>query len=131
MARRTSTQRVSDDRPVSSMPMSDPSLPREVRGRRPRRLSLFIALALFLGVLGLGAWGANYYRDCQEPAEGPRRAVRFTVEGGTTGEQVVRRLHEEGVIPCDGFVGNLLLRGTGKADRIRSGSFELTTGMTL
>ena len=35
------------------------------------------------------------------------------------------------MIPCGGFVGNLLLRGTGKADRIRTGSFELTTGMTL
>ena len=111
--------------------MSDPSLPREVRGRRPRRLSLLIALALFLGVLALGAWGASYYRGCQEPAEGPRRPVTFTVEEGTTGDQVIRQLHEQGVIPCDGFVGNLLLRGTGKADRIRTGSFELTTGMTL
>ena len=35
------------------------------------------------------------------------------------------------MIPCGGFVGNLLLRGTGKADRIRTGSFELQTGMTL
>ena len=35
------------------------------------------------------------------------------------------------MIPCAGFVGNLLLRGTGKADQIRAGSFELTTGMTL
>ena len=41
--------------------------PAEVRGRRPRRLSLLIALALFLGVVGVGAWGANYYRRCQEP----------------------------------------------------------------
>jgi UPF0755 protein len=111
--------------------MSDPSLPREVRGRRSRRLSLLIALALFLGVLGVGAWGASYYRRCQEAADGPTRPVTFTVAEGATGEQVIRRLHEEGVIPCGGFVGNLLLRGTGKADRIRTGSFELTTGMTL
>jgi UPF0755 protein len=40
-------------------------------------------------------------------------------------------LHDRGVIPCAGFVGNLLLRGTGKEDQIRTGSFELTTGMTL
>ena len=111
--------------------MSDPSLPREVRGRRPRRLSLLIALVLFLGVVGVGAWAASYYRRCQGPAEGPARPVTFTVAKGATGEQVLEDLQQEGVIPCDGFVGNLLLRGTGKADRIRTGSFELTTGMTL
>jgi UPF0755 protein len=122
---------MTDGRPVSSTVMSDPSLPREVRGRRPRRLSLLIALVLFLTVLGVGAWGASYYRRCQEAAEGPPRPVTFTVAEGATGEQVIRALHERGVIPCGGFVGNLLLRGTGKADRIRTGSFELTTGMTL
>jgi len=111
--------------------MSDPSLSREVRGRRPRRLSLLIALVLFLGVVGVGAWAANYYRRCQGAAEGPERPVTFTVAKGATGEQVIEDLHQEGVIPCDGFVGNLLLRGTGKADRIRTGSFALTTGMTL
>jgi peptidoglycan lytic transglycosylase G len=111
--------------------MSDPSLPREVRGRRPRRLSLLIALVLFLGVVGVGAWAANFYRRCQGPADGPARPVTFTVAKGATGEQVLEDLQQEGVIPCDGFVGNLLLRGTGKADRIRTGSFELTTGMTL
>jgi UPF0755 protein len=110
--------------------MSDQSLPR-VRGRRPRRLSLLIALVLFLGVVGVGAYAANYYRRCQGAADGPERPVTFTVAEGATGEQVIEDLHREGVIPCDGFVGNLLLRGTGKADRIRTGSFELTTGMTL
>lgn len=120
-----------DDRRVSSTSMSDPSLPREVRGRRPRRLSLLIAAVLFLGVVGVGAWGANYYRRCQGAAEGPTRPVTFTVAEGATGDQVLQDLHAEGVIPCDGFVSNLLLRGTGKADRIRTGSFELTTGMTL
>jgi UPF0755 protein len=40
-------------------------------------------------------------------------------------------LHDAGVTPCGGFVGSILLRGTGKADMIRAGSFELTTGMTL
>src|SRR5262245_20639762 len=131
MARRTSTQQLNEERPVSSTSMSDPSLPREVRGRRPRRLSLLIALVLFLGVVGVGAWAANYYRRCQGPADGPERPVTFTVAKGATGEQVLEGLQQEGVIPCDGFVGNLLLRGTGKADQIRTGSFELTTGMTL
>jgi UPF0755 protein len=111
--------------------MSEDSSPRRERDRRPRRLSLLLALILFLGVLGAGAWGADYYRDCKEPETGPKRAVTFTVRAGATGEEVVDELDAKGVIPCGGFVGNLLLRGTGKEDRIRTGSFELTTGMTL
>ena len=110
---------------------ADPSFGRAERGRRPRRLSLVIALALFLGVVGVGAWGANYYRRCREAGQGPRRLVTVTVAEGATGEEVIQDLHERGVIPCGGFVGNMLMRGTGKADRIRTGSFELTTGMTL
>ncbi|HWL90596.1 MAG TPA: endolytic transglycosylase MltG [Actinomycetota bacterium] len=110
---------------------ADPSLGGAERRRRPRRLSLLVALALFLGVVGAGAWGANYYRRCQEAADGPRRPVTVTVPEGATGEEVIDDLHARGVIPCGGFVGNILLRGTGKADRIRTGSFDLTTGMTL
>jgi UPF0755 protein len=110
---------------------ADPSFRRAERGRRPRRLSLLVALVLFLGVVGVGAWGANYYRRCQQAPPGARRPVTVTVVEGATGEEVVEDLHDRGVIPCGGFVGNMLLRGTGKADRIRTGSFELTTGMTL
>jgi UPF0755 protein len=110
---------------------ADPSLRRAGRGSRPRRLSLVVALLLFLGVVGAGAWALNYYRTCQEPPPGPRRAVSFTVEEDTPAREVMEGLHDEGVIACGGFVGNLLLRGTGKADQIRAGSFELTTGMTL
>jgi UPF0755 protein len=110
---------------------ADPSLRGAERNRRPRRLSLFLALALFLGVVGAGAWGADHYRRCQEAADGPPRPVTVTVVEGATGEEVIEDLHAKGVIPCGGFVGNVLLRGTGKSDRIRTGSFDLTTGMTL
>lgn len=110
---------------------ADPSFRRSERGRRPRRLSLLVALILFLAVVGAGAWGASYYRHCRGAAEGSRRPVRFSVVEGATGEQVIEDLHAQGVIPCGGFVGNLLLRGTGKSARIRTGTFELTTGMTL
>ena len=110
---------------------ADPSLRRAGRSSRPRRLSLVVALLLFLGVVGAGAWALNHYRTCQEPPPGPRRAVTFTVEEDTPAREVMEGLHDEGVIACGGFVGNLLLRGTGKSDQIRAGSFELTTGMTL
>jgi UPF0755 protein len=110
---------------------ADPILRRPERTRRSRRLSLVVVLVL-LAAIGWGLYAAlGYYADCKEAAPGPRRPVSFTVQAGATGEQVVEDLHEQGVTPCGGFVGNLLLRGTGQADQIRTGSFELTTGMTL
>ena len=110
---------------------ADPSLRRAERARRPRRLSLVIAL-LLVGGLGWGAYAAlDYYDGCKAAAAGARRPVTFTVAPETPARDVMEDLHDRGVIPCGGFVGNLLLRGTGKADQIRTGSFELTTGMTL
>jgi peptidoglycan lytic transglycosylase G len=117
--------------PVSFTPMSDPTLRRADREHGPRRTALLVVLLLFLGLLGAGAWAANRYVTCREAAEGPQRRLAFTVEDGQTGQEVVDELHERGVIPCGGLVGNLLLRGTGKADRIRAGDYQLTTGMTL
>jgi len=40
-------------------------------------------------------------------------------------------LHAQGLINCGGFLGNLLLRGTGKAGDIRAGTYDLPVGMTL
>jgi UPF0755 protein len=110
---------------------ADPRLRRAERGRRPRRLSLVVALVLFLAVVGAAAWAVDHYRTCREPAPGPKRPVDFTVEEDTPAQEVMEDLHRAGVTPCGGFVGSILLRGTGKADSIRTGSFELTTGMTL
>ena len=110
---------------------ADPSSLRAGHGSRPRRLSLVVALVLFLGVAAAGAWAVNHYRTCREPAPGPRRPVTITVEEDTPAQDVMEDLHDAGVTPCGGFVGSILLRGTGKADQIRTGSFELTTGMTL
>jgi UPF0755 protein len=110
---------------------ADPSFRRAEHARRPRRIALLITLLLFLGILGAGVWAASYYRTCTGPAEGPKRPLTFQVDEGATGQQVVDGLHDRGVIPCGGVVGSLLLRGTGKADRIRTGEYDLTTGMTL
>jgi UPF0755 protein len=110
---------------------ADPVLRPAERTRRSRRLSLVVVLVL-LAAIGWGVYAAlGYYAECKEAGPGPMQPVAFTVEAGATGEQVVEDLHEEGVTPCGGFVGNLLLRATGKADQIRAGSFDLTTGMTL
>lgn len=98
---------------------------------RPRRVPLLI---LFVAMAGLAAglvMASRYYEGCKASAEGPDRDVAFTVATGATAEQVVEDLAAENVIPCGGFVGNLLMRGTGKSGEIRAGSFSLMTGMTL
>jgi UPF0755 protein len=98
---------------------------------RPRRLSLLI---LFVALAGLATGlviASRYYESCKGPAEGPVRDVTFTVEDGATAERVVDDLAAERVIPCGGFVGNLLMRGTGRSADIRAGTFTLATGMTL
>jgi UPF0755 protein len=110
---------------------ADPSSRRAGHDHRPRRVALLVALGLFLGVLGAAGWAASYYRTCAGPAPGPKRPLSFTVEEGATGQEVVNALHAEGVIPCGGLIGNLLLRGTGKSEGIRSGEYQLTTGLTL
>jgi UPF0755 protein len=110
---------------------ADPSFRGAEHDHRPRRVALLVALGLFLGVLAAAVWAASYYRTCAGPAPGPKRPLTFTVEEGATGQEVVDALHARGVIPCGGLIGNLLLRGTGKAEAIRSGDYELTTGLTL
>jgi UPF0755 protein len=122
-------------RPVSSSPMQDQLTPgraaRHDHRDRPRRTSLLILFVLFVVLIAGLVWTANYYRGCTGAAEGTGRDVTFVVEEGSSAEQVVRDLHEQGVIPCGGFVGNLLMRGTGKSSELRAGTYQLTTGMSL
>jgi UPF0755 protein len=111
---------------------ADPSFRRAERSRRPRRLSLVLALAVFLGVLAAGWWVLSYYQTCNGASAGPKQPLTFTVQKGWGWSQVIEQLHAEEVIPCGGIMGNLLLRGTGKQDEIlRAGDYELTTGITL
>jgi UPF0755 protein len=98
---------------------------------RPRRTSMFILLVVFLVLVGGVVWAVDYYAGCQRAPEGAEEPVAYTVEEGTPANAVVDDLAEQGVISCGGFVGSLLLRGTGKAEAIRAGDYRLKTGMTL
>ncbi|MET0801617.1 MAG: endolytic transglycosylase MltG [Actinomycetota bacterium] len=104
---------------------------RHVHRDRPRKVSLLILFIVLGGFVAALVIASRYYEGCKEAADGPARAVSFTVEDGATADQVVDRLASEQVIPCGGFVGNLLMRGTGKSSDIRAGTYSLTTGMTL
>jgi UPF0755 protein len=104
---------------------------RHVRHDRPRRTSLLILFLVIGGIAGGLVLASRYYEGCKGAADGPARAVTFTVAEGATAERVVDDLAAERVIPCGGFVGNLLMRGTGRSGEIRAGTYSLTTGMTL
>ena len=58
-------------------------------------------------------------------------AVAVVVPEGATGQEVVQQLADQGLIRCGGFVGNLLLRGTGQATAILAGSYDVPVGSSL
>ena len=112
--------------------LDDPSLGDPHHGdHRARRVGLIVLFVVFLLLVG-GVVAANsYYQGCRRAPEADGRTVAFEVPEGASGEVVLERLHAEGLVPCDGVIGNLLLRGTGRAGEIRAGNHELAVGMDL
>jgi peptidoglycan lytic transglycosylase G len=119
------------DPPMQDQRTPERAAPHDHRDR-PRRTSLAILFVVFVGLIAGLVWAGSYYQGCKEPADGGTgRSLTFVVEQGASAEEVVNDLHDRGVIPCGGFVGNLLMRGTGKSSEIRAGTYRLTTGMSL
>src|SRR5690242_10088716 len=104
--------------------------PRGPDDRRGRRVRLVVVLVLFFLVAGAVYAAAAKYSGCRDAPDATGASVSFEVPAGATGHDVVARLHEQGLIRCGGAVGDLLLRGTGKADQIRAGTYALTVGMS-
>jgi peptidoglycan lytic transglycosylase G len=99
--------------------------------RRRRRVRLVVVLVLFFLVAG-GVYAAiAKYQACRDAPDADGTVVSFVVPEGATGKDVVADLHEHGLIRCGGFVGNLLLRGTGQAGDIRAGTYDLHVGTSL
>jgi UPF0755 protein len=115
-----------DEPPPSYLVEPDPDV-----DRRRRRVALIVVLACVIGVTLVVAAASNAYRGCREAPDPDGRAVMFVVEEGATGQQVVEDLAAAGLIKCGGFLGNLLLRGTGQANAILAGSYEIPVGMSL
>jgi UPF0755 protein len=97
---------------------------------RPRRVRLVGLLAVFLLIVGVAVAAGSYYGHCRG-ADGPRDPVEVTIPEGASGDEVLTILREAGVIRCDGLIGSMLLRGTGRSDQIRAGTHALTTNMTI
>jgi UPF0755 protein len=88
---------------------------------------VFIALVVLVGGTAFAA--VSYYRWCQE-ASGPKDPVRVVIPEGASGSEIVSILHRQGVVRCD-LVSKFLIRSNPRADRIRAGTYTLTTNMTL
>ena len=115
-----------DDGRPSYLAETDPS------SERRRRRSAAIALLVAFGVIALTVVVASStYRRCGEPPTADGRTVAVVVPEGATGQQVVQQLAEQGLIRCGGFIGNLLLRGTGQASAILAGSYDVPVGSSL
>jgi UPF0755 protein len=99
--------------------------------RRRRRVALLVVLVVFFLVAGGMVAAIGRYRGCKEPPAADGTKVTFEVPTGASGRDVAERLAQRGLVRCGGFVGNLLLRGTGKANRILAGSYDLAVGLSL
>ena len=99
--------------------------------RRGRRVKLVVVLVLFFLVAGTVYAALAKYQGCREAPHPDGTTVSFQVPAGASGQDVVAQLQARGLIRCGGFVGNLLLRSTGKAGQIRAGTYQLAVGMSL
>ncbi len=105
---------------------------RRDRGPRGRRRFSLVATSVLFVLVAAGVWwGVNYYRGCREAPPANGTTVALEVPDGASGEDVVGAMADAGLIRCGGFMGNLMLRGTGKANKIRAGTYELRVGLTL
>lgn len=98
--------------------------------RRRGRASFIVALVAFV-LVGAGVlFAANRYSTCERPPDAGG-TVELTVPEGAAGQDVVASLKDHGLTRCDGFVGNLLLRGTGLGNQMLAGDYVLTVGTPL
>lgn len=116
--------------------LEDPPAARRTDRRRPghdkpRKASFLILVVALLVLVGGMVAASSYYEGCKRPPIGPAKDVSFDVPPGASAQRVMSDLADAGIVKCSGFVGSLLMRGTGKSSDIRAGSYQLTTGMTL
>ena len=115
--------------PATESPPSARLATRPGRRRAGHRANwgLRLSLAFLLVVGGVVYAGVRYYDWCKGSG-GARTPVTVEIPDGATGSEVVGKLHDKGVVRCS-TVSEWLLRRSGLSDKIRAGTYDLTTNM--
>ncbi|MGZ4114279.1 MAG: endolytic transglycosylase MltG [Actinomycetota bacterium] len=111
---------------VPQAPVTQPLATRRARRRRAN-WGLRISLVVLLIASGLAVAGVRYYQWCQGSG-GTQTRVTVQIPEGATGSQIVHELQDKGVVRC-GTVSEWLLRRSGLSEKIRAGTYDLTTNM--
>lgn len=105
----------------------------EQDGKAPKRKGWKIGLTVFLILICLGAgtaWGVwAYVENGLKPAE-TGEPVRFTIERGSSSEQIAEVLETSGMIR-NAKVFSYYLKFKGEGSRFQAGEYEMTPGLTL
>jgi UPF0755 protein len=124
---------------MSDAPDHQPETPDEVAADRAtrhevhargHRVAVLALVLVFLLVAGGVVVAVRRYTWCKG-ADAAGEPVTVEIAEGATGDEVAGQLARAGVTRCGGFVGELLMKQSGRAAEIRAGSYELTAGMTL
>ena len=84
---------------------------------------LFALLLLLVGVVA----GALFYWANEPLIEAGGKPIEFTIQAGSGVRSVMRQVYQAGV-PAEPLLLEVLARGSGRANRIKAGSYRLTAG---
>jgi len=84
---------------------------------------LFALLLLLIGVVA----GALFYWANEPLIEAGGKPIEFTIQAGSGVRSAMRQVNQAGV-PAEPLLLEVLARGSGRANRIKAGSYRLTAG---
>ena len=84
---------------------------------------LFALLLLLVGVVA----GALFYWANEPLIEAGGKPIEFTIQAGSGVRSAMRQVYQAGV-PAEPLLLEVLARGSGRANRIKAGSYRLTAG---
>ena len=84
---------------------------------------LFALLLLLVGVVA----GALFYWANEPLIEAGGKPIEFTIQAGSGVRSAMRQVNQAGV-PAEPLLLEVLARGSGRANRIKAGSYSLTAG---
>ena len=84
---------------------------------------LFALLLLLVGVVA----GALFYWANEPLIEAGGKPIEFTIQAGSGVRSAMRQVNQAGV-PAEPLLLEVLARGSGRANRIKAGSYRLTAG---